>query len=274
MFKYLYLIIFTTLLSLDCLGQRDATKVWGTVLIDKNISMNSTEVSIIDWIGFIVNNDFDSTLFPNYQNLSSNTKLIFEDLKQSTNFKYIKIVDNWGTYKKYFGLKGIRFTKKFKELIKNDTNNYSISIPITGITYEQALLYCNWKEKLINSSSSIKIRVSLPSIEIYERVLENRDSINPQKCYTQNSLNCNCLSTKNNKDFKSQGKSLVRVDGYWPSKLGLYNLQGNASEMTSIKGVAMGGSYINYARDSFKDKRQYYSKSEYWLGFRFIVRMP
>ena len=73
--------------------------------------------------------------------------------------------------------------------------------------------------------------------------------------------------------YMSAGLYLVRVDAYWPSDLGLYNLQGNAAEMTSTEGIAMGGSFSHYAIQSFNDQKQQYSKAENWLGFRYTVTL-
>jgi hypothetical protein len=41
--------------------------------------------------------------------------------------------------------------------------------------------------------------------------------------------------------------------------------------MTNEEGIAMGGSFRHFARESFSDKIQEYSKAEDWLGFRYIV---
>ena len=47
--------------------------------------------------------------------------------------------------------------------------------------------------------------------------------------------------------------------------------QGNASEMTNIKGIAKGGSFRHYAIDSRKDRQQEYKDAEDWLGFRYMI---
>jgi len=48
-------------------------------------------------------------------------------------------------------------------------------------------------------------------------------------------------------------------------------LQGNAAEMTSTEGIAMGGSFRHSARETFSDRKQEYNKPENWLGFRYVV---
>lgn len=71
----------------------------------------------------------------------------------------------------------------------------------------------------------------------------------------------------------SQGQSLLRVDSYWPTSLGLYGIQGNAAEMTSSKGIAMGGSFRHYAYQSASSEVQNYSDAGDWLGFRYVVTL-
>ena len=63
----------------------------------------------------------------------------------------------------------------------------------------------------------------------------------------------------------------MRVDSYWPNDLGFYNLQGNASEMTNTKGIAIGGSFRHYAIESLNTKKQEYNQPEDWLGFRYMI---
>jgi len=68
--------------------------------------------------------------------------------------------------------------KDAEALFRDDTTNFSITVPVTGITYQQAIAFCKWKEDMINSSQRIKVKVSLPSIETYKEILDNTDSVN------------------------------------------------------------------------------------------------
>lgn len=270
--KLLFLISLV-LTTAHSYSQRNPTKLYGTVIIDTNLSMKATEVTIQEWMCFIANNNFDATLFPDSNKISTTTKILFNDLRKTKNFQYLKLSDNSGLKRKYFGAKDVQASKGFKDLIKNDTTYFSLNMPATGLTYNQAILFCKWKEDLINSSQKTKIKVDLPSVEVYLRVITNKDSLNDKKCAQFNSINCKCIS-ETKKDYnKSQGKYLLRSDSYWPTELGLYNLQGNAAEMTNIEGVAMGGSFRHYAKESFSDRRQYYSSAQDWLGFRYIVTL-
>jgi formylglycine-generating enzyme required for sulfatase activity len=258
---------------INLFGQKNPTKIYGTVPIDNVLSMDATEVTINEWIHFIINNNFSADFFPNSSSISNSTSLLFDDLKKGKDFEYIEIINNSIPLKENYGNKGFRITRKFKKLTEADTNYFSINIPIVGISFAQAKAFCEWRENVVNKYRAVKVKISLPTIEVYEKVIENKDSINPKNCYLQNSLNCNCLVVKKTKEYKSQGNCLMRADAYWPSLLGLYCLQGNASEMTDTEGIAMGGSFRDYARQSLKDKKQTYSKPEDWLGFRCLVTL-
>ena len=121
-----------------------------------------------------------------------------------------------------------------------------------------------------------KIQIELPSVEIYQRVIENIDSLcrncsNPCTRFRFNYMPPSCKD----KDLSnsSQGQSLLRVDAYWSTSLGLYGIQGNAAEMTKSNGIAMGGSFRHYAIQSVYSEVQPYSDPEDWLGFRYVVTL-
>jgi len=40
------------------------------------------------------------------------------------------------------------------------------------------------------------------------------------------------------------GYYTVRVDAYWPSRFGLFNVIGNVAEMTDVEGVQKGGCWL------------------------------
>lgn len=259
-------------LSFYSLAQKNPTKLFHTVNISSDTSLRITEVTIEEWICFIINNKFDSSLFPSENHLAKWPKRLFDDLKNGNDAKFIKIVKNQGLQKLDKGLYGIIISKSLNKMVKDDSSYFSKHNPITGISFSQAILFCKWKEDLINADQKIKIKISLPSIQLYERVLENKDSMNLEKCYLQNSIKCNCPDLGKNKRFMPHDE-LVRADAFWPNDLGLYCLQGNAAEMTTTQGIAMGGSFRHYALESFKDKRQIYTQPEEWLGFRYIVTL-
>jgi formylglycine-generating enzyme required for sulfatase activity len=280
--KTLLILSILWLGHIEMYGQKNPTSIYGTVPIDNTSSMDATEVTINEWIQFVINNDFNKDYFPNSTIISNLSKLLFEDLKKQKDFEFIEVIKNFGLLRENYGSKGFKVTKKFKSIIEADTNYFSINNPIVGISFWQAQKFCEWREELVNRTKAIKIKVTLPSFEIYKKVNVNKDSLckaelNCPNCqgYQINYLHQKCVPTsrKNKQLFANQGQNLLRADVYWPSILGLYNIQGNASEMTSEEGVAVGGSFRNYAKESYSDQVQNYKKEEDWLGFRCIITL-
>ena len=128
-------------------GQKNPTKIYGTVPIDHISSMDATEVTTNEWIHFIINNNFNSNFFPNPSGVSNSARLLFDDLKKQKDFEYIEIVSNSGFLKENYGNKGFRVTKKFKNLIEADTNYFSINIPVVGVSFAQAKNFANGEKR-------------------------------------------------------------------------------------------------------------------------------
>jgi formylglycine-generating enzyme required for sulfatase activity len=70
---------------------------------------------------------------------------------------------------------------------------------------------------------------------------------------------------------KNSAFDLAYVYNFVPNNLGLYNMIGNVSEMTSTKSVSKGGSFRHTLEDSTIEKNILYNNSEAWLGFRCIA---
>lgn len=58
-----------------------------------------------------------------------------------------------------------------------------------------------------------------------------------------------------------------------PNKYGLYNMVGNISEMTNVKGIAKGINYLMYIDSAKITDDISYSKPAKWLGFRCICEV-
>jgi formylglycine-generating enzyme required for sulfatase activity len=247
----------------------DPTRIPRTVSIGYHISMRATEVTVEEWMDFIVSNNFDTTLFPDAKGMPNFAyRLVFEDLKSRGRFKYVTVSKS---------LQVSIVNRVLWDSVNHMNEVYPANTPVVGISFEQARLFCKWKEGQINAvaKSGRLLTVGLPSIGQYDELIENIDSAKksvkkscPVYGFNFNHEACErFLGTGGG----NPGVTLVRVDAYWPSKLGLYNLQGNAAEMTSSEGIAMGGSYRHYAWQCAKGQRQMYKGSQDWLGFRFVV---
>jgi len=148
-----------------------------------------------------------------------------------------------------------------------------LHFPITGLTYEQVVKFCEWRTQ-IEGDNKFVFRLPTPdewkefAIKgLSEQEVKNgiQDSLTKKNCALFNyKIFCNC-----SKDT-IQGR-LNGVGMYEPEKTGSFDVFGNVSEMTSVKGLAKGGNYTLYAKQCHVDSIQHYDKPEKWLGFRCIV---
>ena len=157
-----------------------------------------------------------------------------------------------------------------------------MGLPIVGITYEQALAYVAYKQDVWNSclkaKDTFRYEGFLPTPEQFKIVQTTMDSINSLECNMYNYVNSLCADCPNGKKFLQDpifsrtGKEPTYVWSYYPDPFGLKNFKGNAAEMTSVKGIAMGGSCMHYASETMNGSRQRYYGSAGWLGFRVWYR--
>jgi hypothetical protein len=162
-----------------------------------------------------------------------------------------------------------------------------LNTPITGITYEQANSFCRWRTyvdslRVFDSRYNIE-KYMVREIECYiYRLLSpeefdlynhNRDSISKNNKWSTFNYK-NALPPKkailkiNNINY---GKSLLPVGAYMFHRdkgEKLLDIQGNALELITIKGIAKGGSYMHPASNSIPGISIRYGKPEPYLGFR------
>ncbi|HSF90422.1 MAG TPA: hypothetical protein VLA46_13455 [Saprospiraceae bacterium] len=157
-----------------------------------------------------------------------------------------------------------------------------MELPIVGITYEQAMAYIAYKQDVWNSclkaKDTFQYECFLPTPEQFAIVQTILDSTNTKGCSLFNYTNSLCPDCPNGETFLKDpilsrtGKEPTYVWLYFPDPFGLYNFKGNVAEMTSVKGIAMGGSCEHYAAEAFNGARQSYVGSAGWLGFRVWYR--
>lgn len=148
-------------------------------------------------------------------------------------------------------------------------------LPITGISYEQAFAFCLWRTEM-QGNYHYKFEYRLPTPEEWkefalsglsqsEKTIGLRDSMNMKGCPLFNYFGtCDCENSK----FQGKLNDIGRFD--WDQNH-IFDVFGNVSEMTSIKGVSKGGNYQMPANRSHVDSVQHYTKPEKWLGFRCVV---
>lgn len=155
--------------------------------------------------------------------------------------------------------------------------------PVTGITYEQANAYCAWRSEQSNetyesSDVGVGITFRLPSPREWEAMAKGGlpkgaaalDSLNKEGCMLYNFKTTTKCKTSDDMAAK-RGPGLVHTNDFWPSLLGISTIFGNAAEMTSIVGVAKGGSYMHFAKQCYPAEIQEYYGTQPWLGFRCVA---
>jgi hypothetical protein len=159
-----------------------------------------------------------------------------------------------------------------------------LDYPIVGITFYQAWCYCNAQnERYLDereleldpegADAGPEVIFSLPDPELLDRLLSPRDSTNGE-CALFNYACEPCQHAPTGRDaFIRPGREVTPVDGYLPDWRGIYNLRGNAAEMTTEPGVAKGGSYAHPAKEALPGAVQPYGTPQPWLGLRCIARI-
>ncbi|MBU2018251.1 MAG: formylglycine-generating enzyme family protein [Bacteroidetes bacterium] len=169
--------------------------------------------------------------------------------------------------------------------------------PVVNVNKESAEAYCVWLgQKLSQGQPDFIFEARLPTRVEWVRAAK-KDS---QFSYSWNTnqlqnekgqMKANCIHVKpenlsknietGNIEIKktiSPSVSIGDVDimapvkAYWPGNFSLYNMNGNAAEMTQ-DGYVCGGSWRQFGYDIRNDSYEKYSKSNINIGFRPLLRV-
>jgi formylglycine-generating enzyme required for sulfatase activity len=174
-------------------------------------------------------------------------------------------------------------------------NNY----PAVNISYEGADAYCKWLQlKIASNNPDFEIEVKLPDkIEwIYAAQGGRSQAMFPWGNYylrnKKGEFMCNFRKVGDGAIYRNRitGKPEVaestvvstgglndrayytaEVKSFYPNDYGLYNMCGNAAEMISEKGIAMGGSWNDYGGDVHIQAQTAYRNSTPTVGFRPVI---
>jgi formylglycine-generating enzyme required for sulfatase activity len=243
----------------------------GMVQVDDSTFIDAKEVSLADWIGA----SFDTTL-------GRPADEVLAQLPYRHFFPSPPYPARYGNVKKVWTRHGTLTAKISADSLRTSEQRYRserlLSYPIVGITTAQAKAYCDrlTEQRLAelewdDEADGPEVIYSLPAPDLYERLLSPRDSTNGE-CALFNYACEPCQSKPKGRDaFIHPGREITPVDGYMPDWRGLYNLRGNASEMTTVTGVAKGGSYAHPAKAALPGQEQRYTAPQPWLGFRCVA---
>ena len=162
--------------------------------------------------------------------------------------------------------------------------------PVQNISYEAATFYCEWITELYNRSTSKKKKFKkvifrLPTESEWMLAASNGkkgkyahggDNITNNKgcfLYNLNVAGEPCRGGDNLHAGNDGGFFPVKVDSYFPNDLGLYNTNGNVSEMIDEKGKAKGGSWAHEPDNCTIQSIQKYSGPDPSVGLRVFMEV-
>lgn len=288
----LILFLFTSYFFTSCSTPNFTTKS----NLDKNTNANlisKCEVSVRDWMTYLVSTSFpgeDEVIFLGDQLDKIGSKLPELDMPGWCSYTVKAVLrkeDKMVMQKVFNHCTQQNIKIGFPAAAWDSIDHYGLlDLPIVGITYEQAMEYVGYKQTILNtcevnpkkSKEHYRFECFLPTPGEFGSIQIKIDSVNYPGCNLFNFKDALCEDCPNGKKWaknpvlKRTGKEPTAVDTYFPYPIGLYNVPGNVAEMTSMKGIAMGGSCHHYAALAFDGKIQGYTKPEEWLGFRVWYR--
>ncbi|MCF8371506.1 MAG: formylglycine-generating enzyme family protein [Bacteroidales bacterium] len=158
--------------------------------------------------------------------------------------------------------------------------------PVVGISYQQAVAYCEWRSKMVNINIYLKetkqkfslennydsipevYKYRLPTIEEWEDFSKSPYRKLVERKIRRNNLPRGMFLPPDRIEM-SKVKTRPANAGF-TNKLGLYNVFGNVAEMTAKKGVAKGGGWQHLEEQCITEAGFSYSEPENWLGFRCV----
>lgn len=261
--------------------------------IDNTLLANRYETDLNDWLSvmqYALDQNYSAEfkkLIPDLNKVDPKTKIIFESFIKQQEASLIKthtIFHFWGSKKMSINL---NFDNE-NDLYKTAKFSSLVNFPVTGITAEQAKLFCELKSKMYNEELNpyfdeykIGIRFRLPKIDEWEKMAltglsdamksnQTFDSMNIKQCpLFAFRYNYTCESIEKMKEARGEG--VVYNNDFWPSNTGLFNVFGNVAEMIEEKNYCKGGSIAHFAVEAAINKTLTFTQPEPWLGFRQVA---
>jgi formylglycine-generating enzyme required for sulfatase activity len=164
--------------------------------------------------------------------------------------------------------------------------------PVVNISYEGALSYCKWlEEKLQKENPGYQIIVQIPGKDqwIWAAMGGRINAIYPWgnfylrnrqgeylcnfKRVMEHTIHRNAVSGRPEIATPETESSIYTssINSFRPNDYGLFNMCGNAAEMVTEKGIAMGGSWNDYGGDVHIRSESRFAKRAATVGFRPVV---
>ena len=137
-------------------------------------------------------------------------------------------------------------------------------IPMTMISYEQAMNYCQWRSKMVSKKIGMKVTYRLPTPAEWSQIATTLIERDEKMCSKQ---------IEQSKKKQKRNPQEYFLHPILASENEIYNYFDNVSEMTSEKGVAMGGNNLELfeLRENITRTKTYSAPNAY-LGFRCIAK--
>jgi formylglycine-generating enzyme required for sulfatase activity len=291
-------LVFFLLISTSSFAQKHND--WDLQSVNDTLFMDARETTLADWYNFLafvkedISEDSASALLPD-------TTLIYPAMRPLIKNAWASLYEEIDCPGKDRFERPVVSDKVYRKSKKinvplflscTEVPDEFWDYPITGISYQQVQEYIAWKNSLVRKANENWV-FRLPSPADWRKVarLAYEKSIHQYKSnlkeyeqiYTltgRNNGGCLLLNIRNDSPCETDLIQAARYSrgGLFPSRsfspniLGIYNLQGNVSEMTSIRGVAAGGNYSLSMEEAHFGSVQSYAKPESWLGFRCVAQ--
>lgn len=212
-----------------------------------------------------------------FETSNQDYKKFLTNLQRSGKIELYKsaIYDSSGWHNKF------KFT--FSDPMVENYHNHPAyaNYPIVNISYEGAKAYCDWLTQQYNSQRKRKYTQVIFRLPTKTEWLEmatagDKSKINPfNGPFVRGRSGCFLANIKTSPtNFNDDGGlHTVLVNSYEPNSLGFYCSLGNAAEMISEKGKAMGGSWYNTFEECTFDKQQTYEGADPGIGFRIVMEI-
>jgi len=162
--------------------------------------------------------------------------------------------------------------------------------PVVNISYEGAVLYCEWLTKKYNSNPKRKFQkviFRLPTEKEWVNAAKagNKKAIYPwdgDSMRTENGSYRANFRRSDKPDSNSTEENSINISiltpvyAYWPNELDIYNMSGNAAEMIQEKGTSKGGGFLDYEEGmkiASKGEYSLTSTGQVTLGFRWFMEI-
>lgn len=193
-------------------------KPFGSVKVDKDVYFDETEVDVSSWLSYY-------TWMLEHEGYNAALKVLPDSAKVSPEvWMYIIkrspfLLEDEGRYtKEPIGFFEKPFTENKITGIRTTKCEYRdiLNLPITGLTYEQVVDFCNWRTKHIDRNkfafrlptASEWKNFALKGLSEEERINGCRDSITEKKCPLFNfKNNSDCQNNYNNTKLNCIGSS-------------------------------------------------------------------